>query len=55
MTSSSNLPATTFALRFRDATGKSPMEHVQAVRIEEARQLLETTDAPIASVGGEVG
>ena len=55
MSSKSGLPATTFARRFRTATGKSPMEYVQALRIEEARQLLETTDAPIAEIGEEVG
>lgn len=55
MTRRSGIPATTFARRFRSATGKSPMEYVQAVRIEEARQLLETTDAPVSEIGEEVG
>lgn len=55
MTSNSGLPATTFARRFRNATGKSPMEYVQALRIEEARQMLEATEEPIASIGEDVG
>jgi transcriptional regulator GlxA family with amidase domain len=55
MTRRSGLPATTFARRFRHATGKSPMEYVQALRIEEARQLLETTEAPVADIAEEVG
>ena len=55
MTGISGLPATTFARRFRNATGKSPMEYVQALRIEEARQLLETTDSPVAEIGEDVG
>lgn len=55
LTGKSGLPATTFARRFRNATGMSPMEYVQALRIEEARQLLETTDFPIAGIGEEVG
>ena len=55
MTDKSGLPATTFARRFRNATGKSPMDYVQALRIEEARQMLETTGQPVAAVGEEVG
>lgn len=55
MTSRSGIPPNTFARRFRSATGKSPMDYVQAVRIEEARQLLETTDKPVAEIGEEVG
>lgn len=55
MTSRSGLPANTFARRFRNATGKSPMQYVQAMRIEEARQLLETTNKPVAEIGEEVG
>jgi transcriptional regulator GlxA family with amidase domain len=55
MATSSGLPPTTFARRFRTATGRSPMEYVQAVRIEEARQLLETSSQPVAEVGGQVG
>lgn len=55
MTAKSGIPGTTFARRFRSATGKTPMDYVQAVRIEEARQILETTDLPVAEVGEEVG
>lgn len=49
------LPATSFARRFRAATGKKPMEYVHALRVEEARQMLETTDMAVAAVGEEVG
>lgn len=55
MTGTTGVSATTFARRFRSATGKSPMAYIQALRIEEARQLLETTDSPVAEIGGEVG
>ncbi|MCA0872068.1 helix-turn-helix domain-containing protein [Seohaeicola saemankumensis] len=55
MTERSGLAPTTFARRFRKATNKSPQDYVLAVRIEEARQLLETTTAPIAEVAEAVG
>ncbi|PUB08452.1 transcriptional regulator GlxA family with amidase domain [Yoonia sediminilitoris] len=55
MTDRSGLPPTTFARRFRKATNKSPQDYVLALRIEEARQLLETTDIPIADAGEAVG
>ncbi len=51
----SGLPKRTFDRRFRDATGYSPLSYIQALRIEEAKQLLETTSSPIGSVGREVG
>lgn len=55
MAARSGLPSTTFARRFRKATTKSPQDYVLAVRIEEARQLLETTAMPVAEVGEAVG
>ncbi len=55
MTARSGLPATTFARRFRSATGKTAMDYVQALRIEEARQLLETTEEEVAAIGEAVG
>ncbi|RYH08817.1 GlxA family transcriptional regulator [Tropicimonas sp. IMCC6043] len=55
MAKRSGLPSTTFARRFRKATGKSPQDYVLAVRIEEARQLLETTSSPVSEIGEEVG
>jgi transcriptional regulator GlxA family with amidase domain len=41
--------------RFRRATGMSPLEYVQTLRIEEAKQILETTDMPLDDVALEVG
>ncbi len=55
MAKRSGLPSTTFARRFRKATRKSPQDYVLALRIEEARQLLETTDYSVAEVGETVG
>jgi transcriptional regulator GlxA family with amidase domain len=51
----SGLPRRTFARRFRAATGYSPLEYVQALRIEEAKQMLETSDIAVEEVGREVG
>ncbi len=55
MAKRSGLPPTTFARRFRKATNKSPQDYVLAMRIEEARQMLETTASPVADVGEAVG
>lgn len=49
------LPERTFSRRFRKATGYSPVEYVQALRIEEAKQMLETTDEPTDSVALAAG
>ncbi|MEE4238874.1 MAG: helix-turn-helix domain-containing protein [Anderseniella sp.] len=55
MTELSGLNERTFKRRFRKATGYSPIDYVQALRIEEAKHLLETTDLPTDLVGREVG
>lgn len=41
--------------RFRKATGQTPVDYIQTLRIEEAKQMLETTDAPIEDIATEVG
>jgi transcriptional regulator GlxA family with amidase domain len=51
----SGLPKRTFDRRFRTATGYSPLAYIQALRIEEAKQLLETGNAPVESIAREVG
>lgn len=51
----SGLPKRTFDRRFRAATGYSPLAYVQALRIEEAKQMLETDATPVDAVGREVG
>jgi transcriptional regulator GlxA family with amidase domain len=51
----SALAPRTFKRRFAAATGYSPIAYVQALRIEEAKHLLETTAAPTDDVGAQVG
>jgi len=49
------LPERSFVRRFSKATGMPPLEYVHRLRIEEAKQMLETSDAPIEAVAAEVG
>jgi transcriptional regulator GlxA family with amidase domain len=51
----SGLPKRSFDRRFRAATGYSPLSYVQTLRIEEAKQLLETSNIAVEQVGREVG
>jgi len=51
----SGLPSTTFARRFKQATGYRPMEYVHALRVEEAKQMLETDRNAVDKIGREVG
>ncbi|MTJ05863.1 MAG: helix-turn-helix domain-containing protein [Sediminimonas qiaohouensis] len=55
MVAQSGLTERTFMRRFRAATGSSPMEYLQTMRIEEAKHLLETTERPVDQVAIEVG
>ena len=45
----------TFSRRFRAATGSTPIDYVQHPRIEEAKQMLETTADPIDDLSNMVG
>jgi transcriptional regulator GlxA family with amidase domain len=51
----SGLPKRTFDRRFRAAAGYSPLAYIQALRIEEAKHLLETGNEPIEVIAEEVG
>lgn len=51
----SGLPERTFKRRFALATGMSPLDYVHTLRLEEAKQLLESTDLPVEAVALEVG
>jgi transcriptional regulator GlxA family with amidase domain len=51
----SGLAKRTFDRRFKAATGYSPLAYVQALRIEEAKQLLETDSAPVETIARQVG
>jgi transcriptional regulator GlxA family with amidase domain len=55
MAERSGLTKRTFARRFIAATGYRPIEYVQALRMESARQLLETGGGAIDDVGYAVG
>ncbi|WP_209428376.1 helix-turn-helix domain-containing protein [Pararhodobacter sp. SW119] len=55
MVERSGLRARTFARRFRSATGYTPMDYVQAMRIEEAKQTLERDQRPIDEIAALVG
>lgn len=51
----SGLPKRTFDRRFRAATGYAPLAYVQSVRVEEAKQLLETNEEPVEEIARQVG
>lgn len=55
MAAQAGLTERSFHRRFRKATGQSPLEYVQTMRIEEAKQLLETTDMSFDAIAAEVG
>jgi transcriptional regulator GlxA family with amidase domain len=44
-----------FIRRFAKATGVSPLDYIHALRLEEAKQMLETQDMPVEAVAFEVG
>ena len=44
-----------FARAFRAETGTTPAAYVEALRVEAARRLLESTDMTVAAVAGSVG
>jgi transcriptional regulator GlxA family with amidase domain len=51
----SQLAARTFKRRFRQATGYTPVEYVQALRVEEAKQWLEASEEPVDAIAHKVG
>jgi len=55
MAERSGLKPRTFGRRFRSATGYLPIDYVHAVRIEEARRIIETEAIGIDDVGSQVG
>lgn len=55
MMQASGLTARTFARRFAAATGYSPSDYVQTLRVEEAKHLLESTNTSTDDVGAQVG
>jgi transcriptional regulator GlxA family with amidase domain len=55
MAERSGLKPRTFARRFQAATGYLPMDYVHALRIEEAKQIIESESAGIDEIGLMVG
>lgn len=55
MVERSGLNVRTFARRFRAATGRSAIGYVVALRIEEAKQMLEASDADVEEISWSVG
>jgi len=51
----SGLAERSFKRRFQKATGMSPLEYVHALRIEEAKQMLEAGDETVEAIAHEVG
>lgn len=51
----SGLAPRTFKRRFRKATGMTPLEYVQQLRVEQAKTLLETSDAAVDEIGWRIG
>jgi transcriptional regulator GlxA family with amidase domain len=51
----SGLPERTFKRRFKAATGMSPIDYVQTLRTEEAKQMLETSGAGVDEIGIAIG
>jgi transcriptional regulator GlxA family with amidase domain len=51
----SGVPERSFIRRFTKASGITPINYVHALRLEEAKQMLETTDLPIDAIANEVG
>jgi len=45
----------TFKRRFQHATGMTPLEYVHSLRLEEAKQMLESGNQPIEAIANEVG
>jgi AraC family transcriptional activator of mtrCDE len=44
-----------FAARFTDAFGQTPMSLLRAARLRRARELLVTTDTPVAQIAHDIG
>ncbi len=51
----SGLPERSFIRRFSKATGMLPLDYVHSLRLEEAKQMLETGDLPVEAIANEVG
>jgi transcriptional regulator GlxA family with amidase domain len=55
MATLSGLSERSFKRRFASATGMTPLEYVQALRLEESKHMLETSELPVEVIANEVG
>lgn len=55
MVAMSGLSDRSFTRRFKQATGMTPMDYVHTLRLEEAKQLLESVSDPVEAVAEQVG
>ena len=55
MAAQTGLNSRTFARRFREATGYQPMDYVHALRVEEAKLLLEADASSVEEIGHMIG
>ena len=55
MVERSGLAERTFKRRFQQATGLAPLEYVQVLRLEEAKQMLERDGRPVDDIATDVG
>jgi transcriptional regulator GlxA family with amidase domain len=51
----SGIAERSFKRRFQAATGMSPLEYVHTLRLEAAKEMLETSDRPAEAIALEVG
>ena len=51
----SGLAERTFQRRFAQATGLAPLEYVHTLRLEEAKQMLESSELAVEAIALEVG
>jgi transcriptional regulator GlxA family with amidase domain len=51
----SGLPERSFKRRLQQAAGMSPLAYVHTLRLEEARQMLESDSQPIEAIANKVG
>jgi transcriptional regulator GlxA family with amidase domain len=51
----SGLPARSFERRFKTSTGMAPLDYVHALRLEEDKQILETSELTIETIASEMG
>lgn len=55
MVEQSGLAERTFKRRFKTATGYTPIDYIQTLRIEEAKQMLESTSDAIDIIAQQTG